>query len=65
MQELKRKTNGRTLLLITHRLTDLHWMDQIVMLEKGQVAARGTHAELLENNERYAALHMRIASQAS
>ena len=65
MQELKRKTNGRTLLLITHRLTDLHWMDQIVMLEKGRVAARGTHAELLENNERYAALHMRIASQAS
>jgi ATP-binding cassette subfamily C protein CydC len=61
MQELKRKTNGRTLLLITHRLTDLHWMDQIVMLEKGRVAARGTHAELLESNRRYANMHMRLA----
>ena len=60
MQELKRKTSGRTLLLITHRLTDLHWMDAIVMLEKGQVAAQGTHSELLESNRRYAANHLRL-----
>ena len=60
MRELKRKTVDRTLLLITHRLTDLHWMDSIVMLDKGRVAAQGTHAELLENNERYAALYMRL-----
>ena len=61
MQELKRKTNGRTLLLITHRLTDLHWMDNIVMLEKGQVAAQGSHLDLLESNCRYAEMHMRLA----
>jgi len=60
MQSLERKTRDRTLLLITHRLVDLHWMDHIIMLDKGQVAARGSHEELLENNERYAALHMRI-----
>jgi ATP-binding cassette subfamily C protein CydC len=60
MQELKRKTKGRTMLLITHRLADLHWMDTIVMLEKGQIAARGTHAELLESNQRYAHLHRKI-----
>ena len=60
MQALERKTRGRTLLLITHRLVDLHWMDQIVMLDKGQVAARGSHEELLTKNERYAQLHMRL-----
>ncbi|MGB5749095.1 MAG: cysteine/glutathione ABC transporter ATP-binding protein/permease CydC [Desulfobacterales bacterium] len=62
MQALERKTRGRTLLLITHRLVDLHWMDHIVMLEKGRVAAQGTHSELLESNRRYAELHMRITA---
>ena len=35
MQAVERETRDRTLLLITHRLVDLHWMDHIVMLEKG------------------------------
>jgi len=61
MQALKRQTAERTLLLITHRLTDLDWMDHIVMLEKGRVIAQGNHEELLKNNKRYAALHTRIA----
>jgi ATP-binding cassette subfamily C protein CydC len=60
MQTVERKTRDRTLLLITHRLVDLDWMDHIVMLEKGRVAALGTHGELLRRNSRYAALHMRI-----
>jgi ATP-binding cassette subfamily C protein CydC len=61
MRVLARKTRDRTLLLITHRLVDLYWMDHIVMLGKGRVAAQGTHAELLESNRRYAELHMRIS----
>jgi ATP-binding cassette subfamily C protein CydC len=61
MGALREKTAGRTLLLITHRLVDLYWMDQILMLDRGRIVARGTHAELLQNNDRYAALHRRIA----
>ena len=61
MRALKEKTAGRTVLLITHRLVDLYWMDQILMLDRGRVIARGTHAELMKNNERYEALHRRIA----
>ena len=60
MGALKELTAGRTLLLITHRLVDLHWMDEIVVLDGGRVVARGTHADLLEDNQRYAALHQRI-----
>lgn len=60
MQVLERHTRDRTLLLITHRLVDLHWMDHIVMLDKGRVSAQGTHKDLLESNRRYAELHMRI-----
>jgi ATP-binding cassette subfamily C protein CydC len=61
MQTVERKTRDRTLLLITHRLVDLDWMDHIVMLDKGRVAAQGTHGELLESNRRYAELHMRVS----
>ena len=59
MGALREKTAGRTLLLITHRLVDLYWMDQILMLDRGRITARGTHAELMKNNRRYAELHMR------
>jgi ATP-binding cassette subfamily C protein CydC len=60
MQALKQHTAGKTLLLITHRLVDLVWMDQIVMLDRGRIFDQGSHAELLRKNERYAALHRRI-----
>jgi ATP-binding cassette subfamily C protein CydC len=63
MQALKQQTTGRTLLLITHRLIDLDWMDQIVMLDQGRIIAQGSHAELLKNNRRYAELHMRVTHE--
>jgi ATP-binding cassette, subfamily C, bacterial CydC len=40
-------TRGRATLLITHDLHGLDQVDEIVVLDQGQVAARGTHAELL------------------
>jgi ABC-type transport system involved in cytochrome bd biosynthesis fused ATPase/permease subunit len=46
--------------MITHRLIDLHWMDGIVMLERGRIIAQGSHERLLRTNLRYAALHARI-----
>jgi ATP-binding cassette subfamily C protein CydC len=60
MRALKDQTAERTMLLITHRLVDLNWMDQIVMLDRGRIIARGSHQQLLQNNELYAALHRRI-----
>jgi ATP-binding cassette subfamily C protein CydC len=61
MQSLMQYTEGKTLLLITHRLVDLKWMDRILMLDQGKVIDQGSHEELLRYNERYAALHRRIA----
>ena len=63
MQALKQQTAGRTLLLITHRLIDLDWMDHILMLDQGRVIAQGSHAELMKNNRRYAELHMRVTHE--
>jgi ATP-binding cassette subfamily C protein CydC len=61
MAAIKAQTADRSLLLMTHRLIDLHWMDTIVMLDKGRVVAQGAHEELLRCNSQYASLHMRIS----
>ena len=45
---------GRTTFVIAHRLSTIALADDIVVLEDGRVAARGTHAELLERSELYA-----------
>jgi ATP-binding cassette, subfamily B, bacterial len=51
----------RTTLTIAHRLSTIRGADQIVVLDAGRVAERGTHEELLEGEGRYAALVRRDA----
>jgi thiol reductant ABC exporter CydC subunit len=53
-------TQGRATLLITHDLDGLDQVDEIVVLDHGRVAERGTHAELLHSSDLY--LHMWQAS---
>ena len=45
---------GRTTFVIAHRLSTIALADEIVVLEGGRVAARGSHAELLERSPLYA-----------
>jgi ABC-type multidrug transport system fused ATPase/permease subunit len=45
---------GRTTFVIAHRLSTIALADDIVVLEGGRVAARGTHAQLLERSGLYA-----------
>ena len=54
VESLLEVTAGRTVLWITHRLAGMERMDGVVVMENGRVADRGTHAELLVRNARYA-----------
>jgi ATP-binding cassette subfamily B protein len=51
---LREVMEGRTTFVIAHRLSTIALADEIVVLEDGRIAARGTHAELLDRSALYA-----------
>jgi ATP-binding cassette subfamily B protein len=53
---LARVSRNRTTLVIAHRLTTVVDADEIIVLDQGTIAERGTHAELLEQRGLYAAM---------
>ncbi len=52
--ELERISQGRTTLVIAHRLSTVMDADRILVLDKGRIAERGTHRQLLELQGEYA-----------
>jgi ABC-type multidrug transport system fused ATPase/permease subunit len=53
---LERLMQGRTTIVVAHRLTTVQRADRIVVVDKAQIVEVGSHAELLERNGKYAAL---------
>jgi subfamily B ATP-binding cassette protein MsbA len=48
---------GRTVVVIAHRLSTIQHADKIVVIEKGRIAEKGTHSELLDRSPLYKKLY--------
>ncbi|PIF05672.1 MAG: ABC transporter ATP-binding protein [Draconibacterium sp.] len=53
-QALKKLTEGKTVLMIAHRLTSVIDADNILVIDKGKIAEQSTHHDLLNKKEMYA-----------
>jgi ATP-binding cassette subfamily B protein len=52
-QAIRRAQEGRTTLLITHRLSQIRWADTILVIDHGQLVGAGSHDELLRTSPPY------------
>ena len=52
-QAIARAAAGQTTILITHRLSQIRWADQVVLLRQGRLAAVGTHDTLMAEYPAY------------
>ncbi|GAC42397.1 ATPase/permease component [Paenibacillus popilliae ATCC 14706] len=56
-QELYKWFNGRTVIIVAHRLSTIKDTDRILVLENGSIIESGTHDELMESNGFYSELY--------
>ncbi len=62
-QAITEMVKGKTLVVIAHKLTSITRADQILVIDNGEIAEKGTHSELVGKNGAYADLWKKQVSQ--
>ena len=57
LESLKKLRQGKTTIIITHRLSTITDLDNIIVMKNGIVCEQGTHAQLLNNKDEYYKLY--------
>ena len=57
-ERLKKYNEGKTVFIISHRLSTIKNADQIIVLENGVIEEQGNHQELVKNNKLYSKLYV-------
>lgn len=60
-ENMMRATKGRSVIFISHRLSSAVLADRVLLMENGEIAECGTHAELIKQNGKYADMFHRQA----
>lgn len=58
LENLKKETNSKTTIIISHRISTLEKSDNIIVLDEGKIIEQGKHHELLNNDGFYSQIHV-------
>ncbi|MXY83365.1 MAG: ATP-binding cassette domain-containing protein, partial [Gemmatimonadetes bacterium] len=53
LRRLKSQADDKTLIIVSHRLSAVREVDEIVCMDEGKIVEKGTHAELMQKKGHY------------
>ena len=60
LKGLLNRVGDKTWIIVSHRLSSIREADEIIVLDSGKIAERGTHESLLKTGKLYRELHRRL-----
>lgn len=65
LERLRKRMNGKTALIISHRVSTVQHADHIIILNEGRIVEEGTHQQLIQNRGYYFDLNQRQLQEES
>ncbi len=59
LEHLRKRQGHHTMILVSHRISSIQGVDQIILLDEGRIVERGNHESLMQQEGIYAQMHKR------